>query len=127
MYLWIGYPSREQEASILHARLPGINERLAEQIAQFMAYLRTQPFQKIPGVAESLDWALALIRLHRDALDERTLQKTIGCILKTEEDIELLRAQRASCEPLLNPEAGKAKAPGVEADYGLGSVRANRG
>ncbi|MGZ3499094.1 MAG: AAA family ATPase [Vulcanimicrobiaceae bacterium] len=126
LYLWIGYPSREQEVSILHARLPGINERLARQIALFMEYLRTQPFQKIPGVAESLDWGLALMRLHRDALDERTLEQTAGCILKTQDDLELMRAQRARYEPLLNPEA-IAKAPDVEPDYGLGSVRANRG
>ena len=60
LYLWIGYPSPEREVAILHARLPGINARLARQIARFMEFLRAQPFQRVPGTAESLDWALAL-------------------------------------------------------------------
>jgi MoxR-like ATPase len=113
LYVWIGYPSREQEIEILQARLPDINERLAEQIARFMEYLRAQPFQKIPGVAESLDWAAALMRLHRDLLDERTIEETMGCILKVHEDWEMLAAQRTRYEPL------------VEGDYGLGTVRAH--
>ena len=57
LYLWLNYPSREQEIAILRARLPGIDARLAEQIARFMEFLREQPFQKVPGIAESLDWA----------------------------------------------------------------------
>lgn len=124
LYLWIDYPSREREVSILHARLPGINERLAEQIASFMEYLRAQPFQKIPGVAESLDWALALMRLHRDSLDARTLEETAGCILKTQEDLEMLRARHGS---FWNAEPAAPQPSSPEADYGVGSVRANRG
>ncbi len=115
LYLWIGYPSREQETEILRARLPGIDQRLAEQIAVFMEYLRGQPFQKVPGVAESLDWAAALMRLHRDALDERTIEQTLGCILKVEQDWELLRSQRSQYEPIVEP------------DYGIGTVRAHHG
>jgi len=101
LYLWIGYPSFEREVAILHARLPGINERLARQIARFMEFLREQPFQRVPGTAESLDWALALVRLHRDALDEQTLEATTGCILKVQEDWELLRTLRPQYEPML--------------------------
>ncbi len=101
LYLWIGYPSFERELEILRARLPGIDERLARQIARFMEFLRAQPFQRVPGTAESLDWALALVRLHRDALDERTLEATTGCILKVQEDWELLRTLRPQYEPLL--------------------------
>jgi MoxR-like ATPase len=127
LYLWLDYPTREQELAILHARLPGIDARLAEQIARFMEHLRTQPFQKVPGVAESLDWALALIRLHRDAIDERTLEQTVGCILKVREDWELLRAQRARWEPLLNDgNAAENGAVAPASDYGVGTVRANR-
>lgn len=101
LYLWIGYPSFEREVEILHARLPGINARLAEQIARFMEFLRAQPFQRVPGTAESLDWALALVRLHRDVLDEPTLEATSGCILKVQEDWELLRSLRPQYEPML--------------------------
>ena len=103
LYLWIGYPSPEREIAILHARLPGINDRLAQQIARFMEFLRAQPFQRVPGTAESLDWALALVRLHRDALDEATLAATAGCILKVQEDWELLRSLRTQYAPLLAP------------------------
>jgi MoxR-like ATPase len=103
LYLWIGYPSPEREVAILHARLPGINARLARQIACFMEFLRAQPFQRVPGTAESLDWALALVRLHRDALDEATLAATTGCILKVQEDWELLRSLRTQYAPLLAP------------------------
>jgi MoxR-like ATPase len=127
LYLWIGYPSLEREIAILHARLPGVNERLAHQIARFMEFLRAQPFQRVPGTAESLDWALALVRLHRDALDEQTLEQTAGCILKVQEDWELLRTLRPRYEPLLaHDPPGDAKRP-PQADYGLGSVRANLG
>jgi MoxR-like ATPase len=126
LYLWLDYPTREQEVAILHARLPGIDARLAEQIASFMEFLRDQPFRKVPGVAESLDWALALTRLHRDALDEGTLEKTLGCILKVQEDWALLRASAARYAPLLSSTGALTQAP-IEADYGLGSVRARRG
>jgi len=129
LYLWIDYPTRAQELAILRARLPGIDARLAEQIARFMEYLRSQPFQKVPGVAESLDWALALIRLHREAIDARTLDQTMGCILKVREDWELLHAQRARYEPLLEgagPGAADADAA-LASDYGVGTVQARRG
>ncbi|GAC1594006.1 MAG: MoxR family ATPase [Candidatus Velthaea sp.] len=128
LYLWLDYPSRDQEVAILRARLPGIDVRLAQQIARFMEFLRAQPFQKVPGVAESLDWALALTRLHRDALDESTLEKTLGCILKVQEDWELLRSQASRYAPLLtNGATTAAAAAPAESDYGLGSVQARRG
>jgi MoxR-like ATPase len=135
LYAWLAYPTQEQELAILRARLPGIDARLAEQIARFMAYLREQPFQKVPGVAEALDWALALIRLGRAALDERTLELTLGCLLKVREDWDLLRGQRARYGPLLSDAGTPAGSPGAEtggtnappaSDYGLGSVRAHR-
>jgi len=101
LYLWIGYPSFEREVEILRARVPDIDARLAGQIARLMEFLRSQPFQRVPGTAESLDWALALVRLHRDALDESTLEATTGCILKVQEDWELLRSLRPQYEPML--------------------------
>ncbi|HTD37866.1 MAG TPA: hypothetical protein VK669_10160, partial [Candidatus Limnocylindrales bacterium] len=126
LYLWLDYPTRAQELAILRARLPGIDVRLADQIARFMEQLRSEPFQKTPGVAESLDWALALIRLHRDAIDAHTLERTMGCILKVRDDWELLRAGRARYEPLLNGGTAARDAEKLAAqDYGLGTVQAN--
>lgn len=112
LYLWIDYPSREREIEILRARLPGIDARLADQISAFMEYLRGQPFQKAPGVAESLDWAAALMRLNYDAIDDRVIERTAGCFLKVREDMELLRSLRAHSQP------------GVQSDFGIGTVRA---
>lgn len=111
LYLWIDYPSPEREVEILRTRLPGIDAVLADRIAAFMQYLRAQPFQKAPGVAESLDWAAALMRLHYDALDERVIEQTAGCILKVREDLEILRSLRTPAEA------------NAESDFGLGSVR----
>jgi MoxR-like ATPase len=128
LYLWLDYPTPEQERAILQTRLPQIDARLAEQIAHFMTFLREQPFRKVPGVAESLDWALALVRLHRAKLDEQTLEQTLGCILKVQEDWELLHAQQARYAPLFDHSGEREATPPVpESDYGLGSVRARRG
>jgi MoxR-like ATPase len=126
LYLWIDYPDRAREVAILQARLPGINARLAGQIARFMEFLRGEPFQKVPGVAESLDWGLALVRLHRDALDDEAVEKTLGCVLKVQEDWALFHSLRARYEPLL-AEGNDRDAGPVEPDFGLGSVRARRG
>ena len=128
LYLWLDYPTWEREITILQTRVPELDAHLAKQIATFMRFLREQPFQKVPGVAEALDWGLALVRLHRDALDEQTLELTRGCIIKVQEDWELLREQRERYLPLLEPQAAAAQAENVsEPDYGLGSVRARRG
>ncbi len=128
LYLWLDYPTRAQELAILRARLPELDGRLAEQIARFMEYLRSLPFQKTPGVAESLDWALALMRLHRDAIDETTLEQTLGCILKVREDRNVLFAERTRVGALLNGSDVEATGDAAaQSDYGVGTVRAHRG
>jgi MoxR-like ATPase len=127
LYLRLNYPSRDQEVPILRARLPGIDSRLAEQIAHFMEFLREQPFQKVPGIAESLDWAKALMQLHRDALDPELIDRTLGCILKLQEDWDLLASQRERYAALLRPEGAPLPDPPFETDYGVGTVRARRG
>jgi MoxR-like ATPase len=126
LYHWLEYPTREREIEILRAKLPDVDLKLAQQIARFMEFLRAQPFEKVPGVAESLDWGLALVRLHRSALDERTLELTHGCILKVQHDWELLQTQRTRYAPLLSGASVEEPAP-IEPDYGIGSVRARRG
>ena len=110
LFLWLPYPSLEQEIEILHARVPGLSERLADQIARLMQVLRGLPLQKAPGVAESLDWAMALMSLHRDHLDARTLEQTLGCVLKVHEDHACASTHRAAIAPVLasaaQPEPG---------------------
>ena len=101
LFLWLPYPSLAQEIEILHARVPGLSDRLARQIALLMQALRELPLQKAPGVAESLDWALALMSLHRDHLDARTLEQTLGCVLKVHEDRGVMTSISAALDPIL--------------------------
>jgi MoxR-like ATPase len=92
LYLWIGYPSFERELEIVLAKVPDINVRLAEQVCAFMQIVRERDFYKRPGVAETLDWAQALVTLHRDALDPEVVDATLGCIFKYHDDLEAFRA-----------------------------------
>jgi hypothetical protein len=72
-------------------KVPGINERLAEQVCEFMQLVRRRDFYKRPGIAETIDWATALLVLHRDALDAATIDETLGCIFKYNDDIAAFR------------------------------------
>ncbi len=92
LYLWIDYPDFEKEVRILRARLPGVERRLAEQIAHVMQGLRQMRLAKAPGVAESLDWAAGLAALHADHLDPELLRETLGCVVKEVEDLKRLEA-----------------------------------
>jgi len=87
LYHWIDYPSPEKEQEIIAARVPGIAEDLALQVALFMRRIRQEDLVKRPGVAETLDWAAALLALDRAYLDEKTVEETLGCILKYREDM----------------------------------------
>ena len=96
LYLWIDYPSFEKEVRILRTKVPGLNERLAGQIARVMQNLRRRQLQKAPGVAESLDWAAALVALHADHLDAEIVRETLGCVVKEVDDVKRLEADLAS-------------------------------
>jgi MoxR-like ATPase len=87
LYHWIDYPSFEKELKIINIKVPGIKDKLAEQVCAFMQLLREEDFYKKPGVSETLDWAMALIALHRDELDEEILRTTLGCLFKNNEDM----------------------------------------
>jgi MoxR-like ATPase len=129
LFLWLPYPSLEQEIDILHARVPALSDRLAQQIARYMHALRGLPLQKAPGVAESLDWAMALISLHRDRLDPLIVEQTIGCVLKVHEDAAVVHAHHAALAPIVTgaPAASTAGGYSLQNDFGAGSVSANRG
>jgi len=87
LYLYIEHPSLEKEVSILRARVPEAGAALAGEIGRFMQALRRRRLSKAPGVAETIDWAQALLRLHRDHLDRETVEETLGCILKDHHDL----------------------------------------
>jgi MoxR-like ATPase len=82
----------EKEIRIIRARVPDAGEQLANQIARFMQQLRTRRLAKVPGAAETIDWARALVTLHRDALDVETVEQTLGVILKDHHDAAELDA-----------------------------------
>jgi MoxR-like ATPase len=88
LYHWIEHPDFQKELRIIRARIPAIEDRLAAQVAHFMQALRKEDLLKRPGISETLDWAEALLRLHRTVLDEQTVQETMGCILKYREDLQ---------------------------------------
>jgi MoxR-like ATPase len=93
LYHYLGSPSFEKELAILQLRLPQIGDRLGRQIIEFTQALRQQGLKKQPGVAETLDWAAALLGLGISALDEagtERIQETLGTLLKTHEDMRAM-------------------------------------
>ena len=106
LYLYIEHPSLEKEVRIIRHRVPEASERLAREIARFMQALRKRQLAKVPGVAETIDWAHAVIRLHRDRLDLETVEQTLGCILKDEHDArDVASAVAPVLDEALGPEA----------------------
>jgi len=93
LYLWIDYPAFDKEIAIVERKVPGINGRLAREVGRFMESLRRVRLAKVPGVAETLDWATALAGLHADHLDETLVTETLGCVLKDADDIKRFRAE----------------------------------
>ena len=87
LYHWVGHPTPERETEILRRRVPGLDERLAAQVAAATAHLRTLDLVKPPGVAEAIDWAAALRALSADTLTAELADATLGVVLKVREDI----------------------------------------
>ena len=95
LYLWIDYPSLEKEVEIVRAKVPAIDTALAASIAAFVQAIRRERLVKTPGVAETLDWANALVTIGAGALDDAVVSETLGCVLKDEADIRQVRAEIA--------------------------------
>jgi MoxR-like ATPase len=93
LYHWIEYPSFEKEYEIITTKFPEVEANMARQICAFMQRVREMNFYKRPGVAETLDWASALIALNRKGLDDKTVVETMGCVFKYREDLHHLREQ----------------------------------
>jgi len=93
LYHWIDYPTFEKEYQILLTKVPHVQDVLARQICGFMQVIRKMDFYKKPGIAETLDWAGALMVLHKDELDDEVVQETLGCIFKYREDVSKMEAE----------------------------------
>lgn len=91
LYLWIDYPELDKELAIVMAKNPNINRQLATQITSFMHEVRKLRLEKVPGTAETLDWARALAALHIDHLDRRIVSDTLGMVIKDWQDTRKLQ------------------------------------
>jgi MoxR-like ATPase len=90
IYCWIDYPSLEKELAIVSMKVPGLSEHVRTQIVNFVQKLRQEDLLKPPGVAETLDWAEALVHLGIAGLDADTVRQTLGVVLKNQEDISIV-------------------------------------
>jgi MoxR-like ATPase len=99
LYHWIEFPSFERELEILTLKLPQLPQKLSRQVTAFVQELRKADLYKIPGVAETLDWAEALWTLDREQLDPAVVNDTLGALLKVQDD--LLRIQGPEAEQLV--------------------------
>jgi MoxR-like ATPase len=88
LYLWIDYPSLEKEFQIVRMKVSGASETMARQLCIFMQALRELDLDKRPGVAETLDWGLALCELGGDGLSVEKIKSSLGCVVKSRRDIE---------------------------------------
>jgi MoxR-like ATPase len=95
LYHWIDYPSAEKEFEIVIARVPDAPERLAREVVAFVHRLRDADLTKVPGIAETLDWAAALLSLGSRELTGEVVDETLGVVLKYEEDIRRVRGATA--------------------------------
>ena len=88
LYHWIEYPSAEQELEIVRRKIPEINDALGKQVVAFVQAVRQKDFYKLPGIAETLDWANALMKLGTTELSTEITSDTLGTLLKYQDDIE---------------------------------------
>ena len=95
LYHWIDYPSRQKEYEIVLARVPQAPENLAREVVGFVHRLREADLTKVPGIAETLDWAAALLSMGARELDPELIDETLGVVLKYEEDIRQVRGETA--------------------------------
>ena len=95
LYLYVDYPDERQELEIVARRVPELNEALRRRVVAFIHAVRRSALRKQPGVAETIDWALALVAMGADGLTEPVLRQTLGALLKNREDLDQVLDQRS--------------------------------
>ncbi|MGE8441883.1 MAG: AAA family ATPase, partial [Comamonas testosteroni] len=107
LYHWLDYPERERELAIVQSKVPEAAAALTEQIARFVSRLRSRPFadafERTPGIAESVEWAKALVALDTLVIDPELVHETAGILFKQREDVAALTPERL--QQLLEPDA----------------------
>jgi len=96
LYLWIEYPSFEKELQIVRRKVPAIGEALSSELTHVIQAARSLSLSKVPGVAETLDWAASLVALNATHLDAAVVTETMGCFLKDEEDLRKFEREAGS-------------------------------
>jgi MoxR-like ATPase len=95
-YSWVDYPDKQTELDILKQRVPHTKPTLQTELINFVQHLREKDLYKAPGIAETIDWAEALVELNCVALDPQTIDSTIGVLLKYQDDIAKIQGSEAS-------------------------------
>jgi len=103
LYLFIDYPTVEEELAVVHLKVPALNQKLAKQAVEFVQRLRRVDLRKSPSVSETLDWANALVALNAKNLDPDMLEQTLSVLLKHEADLEKARRQFLAPPPPPRP------------------------
>jgi MoxR-like ATPase len=93
LYLWIDYPSFEKELEIVRAKVPAVSEALSAELTRLIQAVRKMNLVKVPGVAETLDWATALVLLNASQLDQEVVAETAGCFLKDQADLRKFESE----------------------------------
>jgi MoxR-like ATPase len=96
LYHWVDYPDAARERAILEAKAPAVPERLSAQVVAFVQRLRSEDLFKLPGVAETIDWAQALTYLNQKELAPAAVDETLGVLLKYQDDIAKVRGAEAA-------------------------------
>ena len=96
LYHWVGFPDVQRELAILQRRVPGVDKELARQIVAFVQGLRSIDLYKLPGIAETIEWARALMELDALVLDPQVIQDTLGVLLKYQDDIARMQGSDAA-------------------------------
>lgn len=96
LYYWVDYPNAERELTILRSKVPGCEETLSRQVVEFIQRLREHDLFKLPGIAETIDWATALTELNKVVLEPETVDSTLGTLLKYQDDIQKIQGSEAA-------------------------------
>lgn len=103
LYLFIDYPTIQEELAVVRLKVPDLNPKLAQQAVEFVQKLRNAEMRKSPSISETLDWANALVALNAKNLDKATLEETLSVLVKHEADLQKARKQ------LINPTGGRGR------------------
>ena len=96
LYHWLDYPDATRELEIVQTKVPGADKRLGAQVVAFVQALRRQDLFKLPGIAETIDWATALSYLDKLVLEPETIDNTLGVLLKYQDDIQKIQGSEAA-------------------------------